>query len=1149
MKTAARKPAKAHSSTVTRSGGFFKASGSPGFFAPVMRKASTSPAIQASRLSVSKPGDPLEKAADRTADAVMRMSTEHVQRATSPDQVQRTASPEQVQRFGGGTSTVAADAKSEIQQAATGGQGLSSDLRSFMEPRLGADLSGVRVHADEGAHSLSNHLSARAFTFGNHVFFGRGQYQPGTDAGRHLIAHELTHTIQQGATVQRATDTAVQAATAPELQRTEQPVVQRSTQPDVQRSPAPEVARAPHVATSGSAPAVQRMGVVEQKALDHFADAANNIMGFRMLTLVLGFNPINQRRADRTPANILRALIEVVPGGALITRVLDTHGVINKAAAWVEQKVNALGDIGGQIVQAVKDFVGGLSWTDVGSLSGLWDRAKRLVTDPIARLISFGTGVVGELLSLVREAILKPLAALAEGTRGYDLLKAILGKDPITGEPFPPTADNLIGGFMKLIDQEEVWLNIKRGNAVPRAWAWFQGALAGLKQFAATIPARITGTLASLTFPDVVSVLGAFNKVKAAFVDVAGQFFSWAGKQVITLLEILVSVVAPGVMPYIAKAKAAFQTIVKDPVRFVGHLVRAGRLGFEKFADNILEHLKSALIKWLVGPLAQAGVYIPKSFDLLEIVKLVLSVLGLTWQNIRTKLVKIIPEPVLAGLEKTAKVLVTLVTDGPAAAWEEIKNELNELKDQLIGQVTSMIQMEVVKAAVTKLVMMLNPAGAVVQAITAIWKTVTFFIEKAQQIGAVVASFIDSIAAIAAGQVENAAKRVEKTMADTLVVVIGFLANFAGLGGIPTKLVGIVKKIRAPIDKGLDKIVAWLGKMLQSLVGKAKDAAKKLLQWWKKKVPITGADEPHTLTFEGEGESAKLVIMSAPQKPSKFLLGEATKVNKHNQEDVKKDISDTKSTEERIHGIQNELARFDGTGKESAKTAPTGKEREKAGRLSGELNLALIGLAKIVSGTLLKLGLNIDEEIPEFKIGRAGDFTGKLEIAKAYDVWREGLPDDHPERLRDRVKRDEAGRPTLGVTPDTARRHIVSSADMANHYGEVLSKKKVSHGKLLVEQSGSVESARVAVMADNKGPKVKFRPDAVVVAAKERYKRFFSYIPNLFLGDRTENRAIGKRLDPGKPGMVDEAFRDHVAMIKRQWALDGSFRPTPARRE
>lgn len=121
----------------------------------------------------------------------------------------------------------------------------------------------------------------------------------------------------------------------------------------------------------------------------------------------------------------------------------------------------------------------------------------------------------------------------------------------------------------------------------------------------------------------------------------------------------------------------------------------------------------------------------------MEIVKLVLSVLGLTWQNIRSKLVKIIPEPVLVGLEKTAGILVTLVKDGPAAAWEQIKTELTELKDQLVAQVTEMVTTEIVKAAVTA-GFMLNPAGAVIQAIMAIYNTISF-IQKINQIAATVA--------------------------------------------------------------------------------------------------------------------------------------------------------------------------------------------------------------------------------------------------------------------------------------------------------------------------------------------------------------------------------------------------------------------------
>ena len=456
-----------------------------------MRKASGQPLVQ-TKLSVEQAGRPAGEGGRphrRPGDADARPGPPAATASPAPRRsAQRAAAEQPVQRFGEGTPSVAADAESEIQRATTGGQALPSDVRGFMEPRLGADLGDVRVHADESAASLSNHLSARAFTYRNHVFFARDQYQPGTAEGRHLLAHELTHTIQQGATVQRAE--------------------QRPT--GVQRAPAPT-----RVTTTGSPPAVQRLGI--QDALDYFADKAYYIPGFRMLTLVLGFNPINMRSTARTAANFLRALIELIPGGALITQVLDNHGVINKAAEWVEQKVATLGDIGGMIVDGLRRFIDSLSWTDIFHLGDVWDRAKRIFTDPIDRLISFGVGVVSELLDLVKQAILRPLAALAEGTAGYDLLKAILGQDPITGDPVPRTADTLIGGFMKLIGQEEVWQNIKRGNAVARAFAWFQGALAGLMGFVRSIPGRIMATLRSLTFQDVVTVVGAFRKVGAAF--------------------------------------------------------------------------------------------------------------------------------------------------------------------------------------------------------------------------------------------------------------------------------------------------------------------------------------------------------------------------------------------------------------------------------------------------------------------------------------------------------------------------------------------------------------------------------------------------------------------------------------------------------
>jgi 3D (Asp-Asp-Asp) domain-containing protein len=69
--------------------------------------------------------------------------------------------------------------------------------RAFFEPRFGRDLSAVRVHTDEAAQVLSEELEAQAFTVGRDVYFNAGQYSPWTTAGRLLLAHELTHVLQQ----------------------------------------------------------------------------------------------------------------------------------------------------------------------------------------------------------------------------------------------------------------------------------------------------------------------------------------------------------------------------------------------------------------------------------------------------------------------------------------------------------------------------------------------------------------------------------------------------------------------------------------------------------------------------------------------------------------------------------------------------------------------------------------------------------------------------------------------------------------------------------------------------------------------------------------------------------------------------------------
>jgi Domain of unknown function (DUF4157) len=102
-------------------------------------------------------------------------------------------------------SGVSSNVENAIQQKRGGGNSLDSGVRGQMEGALGADFSGVRVHVDTQADSLNRSLSARAFTTGKDIFFRQGAYEPGSSSGRELIAHELTHVVQQdGDKVRRA---------------------------------------------------------------------------------------------------------------------------------------------------------------------------------------------------------------------------------------------------------------------------------------------------------------------------------------------------------------------------------------------------------------------------------------------------------------------------------------------------------------------------------------------------------------------------------------------------------------------------------------------------------------------------------------------------------------------------------------------------------------------------------------------------------------------------------------------------------------------------------------------------------------------------------------------------------------------------------
>ncbi len=694
-----------------------------------------------------------------------------------------------------------------------------------MEPRFGANFGDVRVHTGESAAQDSAALDANAFTIGQHIYFGRDKFQPQSAGGQELIAHELTHTIQQGAAVQ--SDITHRHAHVP---------VAEHVSPHPQRSwydiPSPR---------------------------EYFAGKAAAIPGFTMLTVVIGYNPITNAKVERNAGNILRAAIQMIPGGTLITDALNSHGVFDAVSLWVSKQFETLKDIGSSIWQDVENFIKGFSLSDLTDLAGLWERAKAIVMRPADRVIAFAKSLKDDIVAFIKRTILGPIAAYARTTQGYTLLATVMGKDPITGEPVARDAESLLGAFLTFIGEDELWATMQKTKAVARAFAWFTGAVAALKGFVNEIPALFTEALKSLDVADIILIPRAFLKLAGVFGDFAVRFVNWGGNAVWTLLEIIFDVVSPGALVYIKKTGAALRRILRDPLPFVGNLVKAAKLGFNNFSDRFVDHLKEGIIDWLTGSLP--GIYMPKAFSLVEIAKFAFSVLGLTWANIRQKLVTATSETVVKTLETGFALVVTLVRDGPAAAWDLIKEQLANLKDMVIGGITDFVLDMVAKKAIPKLISLFIPGAGFISAILSIYDTIMVFVNKIKQIVQDVSSFVDSIAAIAEGQIDAAAERVESALAGALSLAINFLAGFVGLGKVADKVMGVIDKIRKPIDKALDWLVNWIVTAAKKLGAFAAEKAGDVLDWWKEKLGFTNkAGETHTLQFIGAGDSAKLGI-------------------------------------------------------------------------------------------------------------------------------------------------------------------------------------------------------------------------------------------------------------------------------------------------
>jgi ABC-type cobalt transport system substrate-binding protein len=431
-------------------------------------------------------------------------------------------------------------------------------------------------------------------------------------------------------------------------------------------------------------------------------------------------------------------------------------------------------------------------------------------------------------------------------------------------------------------------------------------------------------------------------------------------------------------MGVLAKAASAIGSIIKDPIGFLGHLVSGIRQGLDNFVANIMTHLQTGLMGWLTGAMGAMGLQLPEDiFSLQGIFSLATQILGLTWDYIRSKAVKMFGEPIVAGMEETVEIFQIIANQGPMGLWEHVQDQFGDLKETVIEEIKGMLITQVIMAGVKWIIGLLNPASAFVKAAMAIYDIVMFFVNQGSQVVELVGAITDAVVAIASGAVGGAAKLVENALAKSLPVVIGFMASLLGIGDLAKKVQGIVKKVRDRIDKAIDKVLQKARNLFKGKKG-SKEDTKKEDEAKHKKIAKAALEK---IDREEEGKNTQEVIANKKKVAQQEIRAAKGKLSKNVKFTIDL-LNENKAESEEKLKWKAEIA-------PNTTTEDQEEKLEKGGRKPSKIKRISFASSSSSDGTKqdefpYEEAEFSSEERDKLK-EQIGNFVGQLEKAKAGD--------------------------------------------------------------------------------------------------------------------------------------------------------------------
>ena len=354
--------------------------------------------------------------------------------------------------------------------------------------------------------------------------------------------------------------------------------------------------------------------------------------------------------------------------------------------------------------------------------------------------------------------------------------------------------------------------------------------------------------------------------------DAVGRFLDDPAKFIIDGLLSLVGIDPSAFWALVARVQQVVHDIADNPMGFANNLMRGIAQGFRQFFANIGTHLLNGFMGWLFGGLAAAGITIPRDLSLKSIVTFVLQLMGITWARIRQVLARHVGERNIALLERAYELVSTLIEKGPEGIFEMIQERLNpqQIIDQIIQAGISYLTERLITMVSVRIMGMLNPAGAIAQAIEAIYRVLKWVFENAARIFQFVEAVVGGMAAIVAGNIGGMANAVERALATLIAPVIDFLADYMGFGDLPERIKETIEGFQAWVMGHIDRAVGWLVERARALLARMGIGGQQDRPGQQRPgenqvgetVPFSAAGEGHRLWVQVEGSRATLMVAS-----------------------------------------------------------------------------------------------------------------------------------------------------------------------------------------------------------------------------------------------------------------------------------------------